>query len=143
MGTAESATSQPKIRSDTGTIPNALAVSGMVRDRLAAFREIEFLPVNIKGHGTFYILHFLATEEVPSNSSVRQAPPPSGNIVEIHALPNSFEPTSSLFRLKQPKESAAGRAGSLVRGMFGNANGAKVILSAGEGCLAIEEVEYT
>jgi hypothetical protein len=122
--------------------PNALAVSVTVRNQLAIFTEIEFLPINIAGHGTFYILHLLASEEIPTNSSVFQAPSPSGNVVNIYTLPSSFEPVSALFRMTQPKESAAGRAGSCVRGIFASAHGAKALLSACTGFLLVDEVKH-
>lgn len=40
--------------------PNAIAVSQEVRDELASFPEIEFLPILIDGHGMFFLFHVFA-----------------------------------------------------------------------------------
>ncbi|HET9553700.1 MAG TPA: hypothetical protein VFP50_12095 [Anaeromyxobacteraceae bacterium] len=107
--------------------PNALAVSERVRAALGDFRELEFLPVEIDGAGTYYVLHALVAIAPPPGCSLRRAPPPSGNIVEIFGFPQAFEPPSAFFRIQQPLDSAAGRRRSCHSHLFANARGAEAI----------------
>lgn len=65
--------------------PNALAVSCALKDALASFVELEFLPVGIEGHGKFHIMRTVATVDLPAGSRAHIAPPPSGNLVQIEA----------------------------------------------------------
>ena len=87
--------------------PNAVAVSLQLRDQLSEFNELEFLPVSIAGHGEFHILHVVNGIELPAGSQARIAPAPSGNIVEIHAFPEAFNPPPGFFRVLQPVGSAS------------------------------------
>src|SRR5262245_41675172 len=64
--------------------PNALAVCAEVRDALAEFTEIEFLP--IEAAGTFFIMHVVTALEAPPGCSLRRSSP-SENIVELRAFP--------------------------------------------------------
>jgi hypothetical protein len=120
--------------------PNALAVSEGVKGELLSFPELEFLPLHVKGHGVFYVLHVTAAVELPAGSKARIAPAPSGNIVQIEAFPRSFEPKFSFFRVLQPVGSAARRVAASTRGIFLSAIGARAVESSARGCLATSEV---
>ena len=120
--------------------PNALAVSEGVRDELASFAELEFLPVQIEGHGMFYLLHVTAAVELPAGSKARVAAPPSGNIVQIEAFPQSFEPESSFFRVLQPVGSAARRIGASTRTVYLSERAVRAIEACAGGYLAASKV---
>jgi hypothetical protein len=107
--------------------PNALAVSCALKDSLASFLDLEFLPVCIAGHGEFHIMRAVSTVELPFGSKARLAAPPSGNIVEIEAFPRLFDPKHAFFRVRHPKDSASGRSGGATRQMYVNAVGANAI----------------
>lgn len=107
--------------------PNAFAVSQGVRDELAAFPELEFLPSNIAGCGQFFLLHIIASIELPFGARARTAPPPSGNIVELHEFPATFDPPLSFFRVLQPEGSAARRARLVYRALYVNSAGKDAI----------------
>lgn len=120
--------------------PNALAVSSALKDALASFVELEFLPVCIEGHGTFHIMRTVATIELPAGSKARIAPPPSGNLVQIDAFPSSFESEHAFFRVRHPPGSAAGRAGGVTRKMYANAAGAHAIETYARAYLIVTRV---
>lgn len=120
--------------------PNALAVSQGIRDELALFPELEFLPVAIEGHGVFYVLHVTAAVELPVGSKVRIGPAPSGNIVQIEAFPRSFAPEFSFFRVLQPAGSAARRVGASTRALYLSEKGARAVQASGHGLLVASEV---
>jgi hypothetical protein len=61
---------------------------------------------------------------------MRIAPKPSGSIVEIHAFPGGFVPSHGFFRLSQPRNSAAGRAGYCTQQIFAGAQGARALQAA-------------
>jgi hypothetical protein len=84
---------------------------------LAHFPEIEFLPIDIGGVGTFFILHVVAAVMAPQRCSLRRSPV-SKNIVELYGFPPSYTPSADLFRVAQPDDSAAGRAGFCVRTIY-------------------------
>jgi hypothetical protein len=107
--------------------PNALAVSCAVKGALASFKELEFLPVRIEGHGEFHIMRTVATVELPAGSKAHIAPSPSGNLVQIEAFPSSFESEHAFFRVLHPPSSAAGKAGRATRKMYANVAGAHAI----------------
>jgi hypothetical protein len=107
--------------------PNACAVSQGVKDELARFPELEFLPVRIEHHGTFFVFNVVASCELPAGSKARIPGAPGYNIVDIQAFPASFEPSMAFFRVRQPPDSAAGRAGSCVRSIYANSQGASAI----------------
>jgi len=109
--------------------PHAFAISEGMRDELSEFSELEFLPVEIKGHGLFYILHVVASLELPAGSRAHIPGAPGYNIVNIQAFPSSFEPSEAFFRIRQPALSAAGRTDSCVLSTFANARGAHAIRS--------------
>src|SRR5262245_51077285 len=92
--------------------PNAFAVSKKVRVALDHLAEIEFLPVNIAGFGTYFVMHVVAAVAAPDHCSLRRSPV-SKNIVELFSFPSGYTPTTDLFRVVQPDDSAAGRAGFL------------------------------
>lgn len=117
--------------------PKALAVSDAVKDALAPFTELEFLPVRIEGNGDFYIMHVTATVELPAGSKARMAPPPSGNIVQIEGFPRSFEPEYAFFRVLQPVGSAAHRIGATTRTIYASIVGAQAIEAFTGGYLAV------
>lgn len=110
--------------------PNAYAVSSGVREFLAEFPEIEFLPVQIADHGTFFLLHVVACCTPPMGCVMRKAAGPSGNILEVKAFPAGFVPRHAFFRLSQPPNSAAGRAGYCTQHIFANAEGARALEAA-------------
>ncbi len=120
--------------------PNALAVSETVRDQLARFAELEFLPVQIEGHGMFYVLHVTAAIELPAGSKARAAAAPSGNIVQIEAFPKSFVPESSFFRVLQPIGSAARRTGASTRAIYLSETAVRAIDACAGGFLGASEV---
>jgi hypothetical protein len=110
--------------------PNALAVSAPVREALRRFSEIEFLPIAIEGCGSFFVVHVTATVEVTPGFSVRRAPPPSGNVVELSEFPVGYAPSTAFFRVRQPADSAGGREGYCLRAMYANDEGAGALEAA-------------
>ena len=110
--------------------PNALAVCAEVRDALAEFPEIEFLP--IEAAGTFFIMHVVTALEAPPGCSLRRSPP-SKNIVELRAFPADYVPPVSFFRVAQPSDSAAGRAGSCMSTIYASETGARSVIAACRG----------
>lgn len=119
--------------------PNALAVSDEVKDALASFTEIEFLPIRIEGQGEFHIMHLTATVELPAGSKARTSSV-SGNIVQIEAFPSSFAAEYSFFRVLQPAGSAARKSGATTRAIYANIAGAIAIAAFSRGCLAVSAV---
>jgi hypothetical protein len=109
--------------------PNAYAVSDEVRNKLAGFREIEFLPIEV-ADDTYFILHMIMSCEAPDGCRLRRAPPPSGNIVELFAFPDNYMSDADFFRLRQPKDSAAGRAGYCTRASYASDIGARAMEAA-------------
>jgi hypothetical protein len=109
--------------------PNALAVSGRIREALVRFPELEFLPVIIDRCGPFFIVHVTATVEASFGFLMRRAPAPSGNIVELYEFPVSYAPPTSFFRVRQPSDSAAGREGYCLPTIYTNKDGANVLLA--------------
>jgi hypothetical protein len=107
--------------------PHGLAVSTRVREELRHFSEIEFLPVAVEGCGTFFLMHVTATVEVSPGFSVRRVTPPSGNVVELFEFPVGYVPSTAFFRVRQPADSAAGRAGYCLRRIYANEEGAGAI----------------
>jgi hypothetical protein len=107
--------------------PNALVVSCALKDALASFVELEFLPVGIEGHGEFHIMRAVATVDLPAGSRAHIAPQPSGNLVQIEAFPRSFESEHAFFRVLHPPGSAAGKAGMAMRKLYANVAGAHAI----------------
>jgi len=121
--------------------PNALAVSESIKNKLASFPELEFLPVHIEGHGIFHILHVTASIELPKGANARfSMNDPSDNIVEIKTFPQSFEPQFSFFRILHPVGSAARKVGATTRKIYLNENGARAIMSIAKGYLVASEV---
>jgi hypothetical protein len=118
--------------------PNALAVSEWVKAELSSFAELEFLPVHIEGHGTYYILHVTSAIELPIGSEVRMGPE-SGNIVQIGAFPASFEPEFSFFRVLQPTGSVTRRVGRTTRTIYLSVNGVRAIESCADGYLVASD----
>ena len=112
--------------------PNALAVCAEVRDALADFLEIEFLPIETAG--TFFIMHVVMALEAPLGCSLRRSPV-SKNIVELRAFPAGYVPPASFFRVSQPKDSAAGRAGFCMSTIYTSATGAQSVIAACHGYL--------
>jgi len=120
--------------------PNALAVSDEMKDALASFTEIEFLPIRIEGQGEFHIMHIIATVELPAGTKARIAPSPSGNIVQIEGFPKWFATEYSFFRVLQPVGSAARRVGATTREIYASIAGARAIAAFSRGCLAVSVV---
>jgi len=114
--------------------PNALAVSKEVHGSLAHFPEVEFLPIEIAGFGTFFILHVVAAVTAPERCSLRRSPV-SKNIVELYGFPPTYAPSVDLFRVAQPADSAAGRAGFCVRTIYASPRGAQCVVAACRGYL--------
>ena len=103
--------------------PNAIAVSQKLKDELASFPELEFLEVLVQDHGSFFILHVITALELPPKSSARVASAPSGNLVELHSLPESFVSPSGFFRIWHPNGSAARRAGLAAKPIYAGSEG--------------------
>ena len=121
--------------------PHAYAVAPSLREALSAFSELEFLPIEIEGHGPFFILHWLVGLPLPEGSVVRRpSPPTNGNIVQIDSFPVGFEPESAFFRIMQPADSPAGRIGRTVIADYANERGAKALLEVAGKFLKAEEV---
>ena len=114
--------------------PNALAVSDEVRLSLAHFPEIEFLPIEVIGFGTFFVVHVTRTLPLPDGSSVRRSPV-SKNIVELFAFPKSYVPSADFFRVAQPDDSAAGISGFCMSTIYVSTAGARAILATTKGYL--------
>ena len=110
--------------------PNALAVSSRIREQLAGFSEIEFLPIAIAGCETYFVVHVTATVEVSPRFSTRRAPPPSGNVVELYGFPVGYQPSTAFFRVRQPTDSAGGRAGYCLPELYASQEGARAVESA-------------
>lgn len=123
--------------------PNALAVSQIVRDEWHEFSDIEFLPIKIKGHGLFYILHVISAIPLPGGSRAKIAPPPSSNIVEVESFSRSFNPEFAFFRIKQPENSAAGRLGVTTKELYVTRIGASAIQRSVSAYLTTKEVYST
>ena len=121
--------------------PNAYAVSAEVRSALAHCSGVEFLPVEIAGFGTFFILHVVEACEVPEGCSLRRAPPPSGNIVELFSFPVSYAPGADFFRLLQPQDLAA--AGFIYTEIYVSIDGARAVEDACGRYLSAREVGGT
>lgn len=111
--------------------PNALAVSSRIREQLAGFSEIEFLPIVVAGCDPYFIVHVTATVEVSPRFSTRRAPPPSGNVVELYEFPVGYQPSTDFFRVRQPADSAGGRAGYCLRELYASKEGARALENAG------------
>ncbi len=107
--------------------PNAIAVSPTVREELRHFRELEFLPIAVEGCGMFFLVHVTASVEVSPGFAIRRAPPPSGNIVEIYQFPVGYTPPATFFRVRQPMDSAAGRAGYCLNAIYATKAGARAV----------------
>jgi hypothetical protein len=122
--------------------PNAYAVSSGVREVLAAFPEIEFLPIQIADHGTFFLLHVVACGSPPMGCVIRKAAGPSGNISEVKAFPAGFVPGHAFFRLSHPPKSAAGRAGYCTHHIFANAEGARALDAACGSYLSARRIRH-
>jgi len=117
--------------------PNAVAVSDAVRSELSAFGEIEFLPVQIAEHGTYFILHVVASIEIPKGCAVSQPSLGSnpGNVVLVHSFPPTFRSEHAFFRLLQPADSPAGRQRFCTRASYLSPVGRDAIESACAGFL--------
>jgi hypothetical protein len=120
--------------------PNAFAVSDEVRLSLAHFAEIEFLPIEVVGFGTFFVVHVTRTLPLPDGSSVRQSPV-SKNIVELFAFPKGYIPPADFFRVAQPEHSAAGSAGFCMNTIYASTAGAGALLATTKGYLAAVGVD--
>jgi hypothetical protein len=119
--------------------PTAFAVSDEVRLSLAHFAEIEFLPIDIIGFGTFFIVHITRTLPLSDGASVRQSPV-SRNIVELFAFPKGYIPPADFFRVAQPEHSAAGGAGFCLNTIYVSAEGAAAMRATTKGYLAAVQV---
>jgi len=80
--------------------PAVHVVSQGVRDELAHFAELEFLPVDVAGYGQFYAMHVLASCELPEGSVADLGP--GTDIALIRAFPVSFEAPAPFFRIRHP-----------------------------------------
>lgn len=124
--------------------PDALAVSEGVRQELASFPGLEFLPVHIEGCGVFHVLHVTAAIELPRGSDARIDAATSGNIVEIRAFPSTFVPTFPFFRVLHPPGSAARRKGPRhTLSVYLDDHAARVVESSSGGCLVAVPVPIT
>jgi len=105
--------------------PNAIAVSQDLRDEFSKFRELEFLPVVIRDHGVFFVLHVISTLPLPPGIRAKFAS--SGNLVEIKSIPAVFDPPGGFFRFLHPAGSAGGRAGIATRAVYLTTSGAACV----------------
>jgi len=105
--------------------PNAIVVSEGVRDELSMFPELEFLPVDVRGHGVFFILHVVATVELPVDARAKFTPAPGGNLFTVEAFPAAFDPPFAFFRVLHPMGAAARRPGGVARAVYLTASAAE------------------
>ena len=85
--------------------PAAPLVSQGVRDELAHFEGVEFLPVDVAGYGVFFAMHVLASCELPAGSEVDTGP--GTDIALIRAFPRAFEAPAPFFRIRHPGTTSA------------------------------------
>jgi hypothetical protein len=71
-----------------------------------------------------------ATIDALPEFSIRRAPPPSGNVVELYEFPVDFACPASFFRVRQPADSAAGRAGYCLPEIYVNDSGARAVTAS-------------
>jgi hypothetical protein len=109
--------------------PNAFAVSIEVRAALAHLSGIEFLPVHIEGFETHFIMHVVAAVAAPDRCSMRRSHV-SKNIVELFSFPPGYAPSTDLFRVAQPEDSAAGRAGFCLKTIYASPTGVQSVMAA-------------
>ena len=117
--------------------PTAHLVSEGVRDELAHFGEIEFLPVNVDGYGVFHALHVLASCELPEGSEVDRGP--GTDIALIRAFPAGFEAPAPFFRIRQPG-TARHHGAVCVPDIYASAAAAEVVRRAAGQFLRAEPV---
>jgi len=110
--------------------PNALAVSARVGEELRRFPEIELLPIAIDGHGTFFVMHVTTAVEASADFRVQRVPVPGGNIVVLEEFPEGFVPPAAFFRVRQPRDSAAGAGGYCLSTIYATEAGARAIEAA-------------
>jgi hypothetical protein len=120
--------------------PNALAVSEGVRDELAAFPELEFLPVEIEGRGVFFLLHVIESIELPAGSDFELAEV-SGNLAQLNAFVPGFQPLHDFFRVRHPVGSAARRAESVSRAIYTSEHAARRIEAVAGSCIEARQVQ--
>lgn len=109
--------------------PDAFAVDHEIRHQLEEFDELEFLPVEIEGFGTYFILHFVIGIDLPAGArALRPSPPANGNVVRVDGFPADFNPAVDFFRIRQPADSPAGRAGASTRSRYASERGAAALL---------------
>ena len=123
--------------------PNAIAVSGPLREALRRFAGVELLPVDIEGEGAgaFSLVHVTALADLTRGMQARRAPPPSGNVVDLQAFPANYEAPAPLFRVRQPPDSAAGAKGYCLAPIYANEEGARVIEMHGGAYLVLERLK--
>ncbi len=106
--------------------PNALAVCARVRDELLPLGGVEFLPIILLGE-PYFVVHVVATRDVPSGSRYRRVDVADGNLVEFWAFPPGHEESAPLFRLRHLPDSPAGRGGFCFKHIFANDVGARAV----------------
>jgi hypothetical protein len=111
--------------------PVAPLVSQGVRDELAHFDGLEFLPVNVAGYGVFFAMHVLASCELPAGSVVDSGP--GTDIALIRALPAAFAAPAPFFRIRHPGTATARGIAMCVPDIYaGEAAAAQVRRVAGQ-----------
>jgi hypothetical protein len=103
--------------------PDMKAVSPRVREALEGNSDLEFLPIKIRGHGTYHVIHFLRAIE-PKGLAVEKS---GGTIVHVKGFPEKFKSPFTFFRVRQPRGSHGRKAGFTAPEDFANAEGARLI----------------
>ncbi|MBC3881916.1 hypothetical protein H8K35_10490 [Undibacterium sp. LX40W] len=98
--------------------PNALAFSASLKNKMTEFPEIEWLPINIQGHGTYFIFHVTTAIELPDGSNAVVGLPPGGNLAVLHSFPSNFCSPLGFFRVWHPVGSAGRKVGRCTSGVF-------------------------
>lgn len=134
---------RPRGHLGTGVLfnPEAFAVDESVRAALHGLSGVEFLPVSVRGLGSFFLVHPISAVDLSGAIKPRVAPPPSGNIVEVLGFGAGFVPPSDVFRVRHPPESAAGRLGYCNRTVLVSRRAAEVIQQAADAWLELEPAQ--
>jgi len=105
--------------------PTAHLVSQGVRDELAHFPGLEFLPVNVAGYGVFHAMHVLYSLELPAGSVADRGP--GTDIALIRAFPAGFVAPAPFFRIRHPGTLTANGSALCVPDIYASTAGATAV----------------
>ena len=121
--------------------PAAPLVSQGVRDELAQFDGLEFLPVDVAGYGVFFAMHVLASCELPAGARVDTGP--GTDIALIRAFPRAFEAPAPFFRIRHPGTTNAHGVAVCVPDIYANAGAAAEVRRVAGQYLRTEAVAFS